>query len=177
VHAVSWWFFEVNTFKMKLRYASYDDAVTNTTLFIQNFTNLMITCSDVVENLYFYGVKESQRFESGTEWALGLLQSLLGSVLRITAITNDLINMGKENITDVPKTLYYCGEILNMLLVFDPVSDDLSRFSTSDVRALRSSHPSVLELPEFDQQEAQSLRKSAANRVLNRTPYVGHAHE
>jgi len=100
----------------------------------------MITCSDVIENLYYFGAREAERFESGTDWALGLLQSLLGSVLRITAITNDLINMGKENITDVPKTLYYCGEILNMLLVFDPVSDDLSRLQTSDVHVLKSAH-------------------------------------
>jgi len=33
--------------------------------------------------------------------------------------------MNENNITDVPKTLYYAGEILNMLLVFDPVHADL----------------------------------------------------
>lgn len=92
---INWWFFEVNTFEIKLHYASYNDAVTNTTLFLQNFTNLMITCSDTIMNLYYYGVREAERFASGTDWALGLLQSLLGGVLRITAITNDLVEMGK----------------------------------------------------------------------------------
>lgn len=51
----------------------------------------MIICSDVIENVYFYGVNEATKFATATDWALGLLQSLLGSVLRITAITNDLI--------------------------------------------------------------------------------------
>lgn len=73
IHSLTWWFFEVSTYKVKLRYASYDDAVTNTTLFIQNFTNLMIECSDVIENLYYYGLNEAERFASGTDWALGLL--------------------------------------------------------------------------------------------------------
>lgn len=35
--------------------------------------------------------------------------------------------MNENNITDVPKTLYYVGEILNLLLVFDPVSAEIQR--------------------------------------------------
>ena len=41
--------------------------------------------------------------------------------------------MNENNITDIPKTLYYCGEIINMLLVFDPVNADLSRLLSTDV--------------------------------------------
>jgi len=33
----------------------------------------MITCSDVVENLYFYGLEEADKYATGTDWALGLL--------------------------------------------------------------------------------------------------------
>ena len=73
IHGLTWYFYELNTFKVKLRYASYDDTVTNTTLFIQNFTNLLTTCTDVVENIYYYGKNEATRFASGTDWALGLL--------------------------------------------------------------------------------------------------------
>lgn len=57
--------------------------------------------------------------------------------------------MGKQNITDVPKTLYYCGEIVNLLLVFDPVSDDLTKHTLDERdiersdRSLQSGHPSV----------------------------------
>ena len=126
-HALSWWFYEVNTYKVKLKYASYDDTITNSTLFVQNFTNLLITCTDVVENIYYYGLNEATKFASGSDWALGLLQSLLGSILRLTDITGDLIQMNEQNITDVPKTLYYVGEILNLLLVFDPVSAEIQR--------------------------------------------------
>ena len=108
----------------------------------------MITCSDVIENLYFYGLEEADKYATGTDWALGLLQSLLGGVLRITAITNDLIKMNENNITDIPKTLYYAGEILNMLLVFDPVHADLQKLISTDVHiptvsvsdALQSKH-------------------------------------
>lgn len=63
----------MNTYKVKLRYANYDEIVTNTTLFIQNFTNMMITCSDVVENIYYFGMNEATKFATGTDWALGLL--------------------------------------------------------------------------------------------------------
>ena len=73
INTLTWWFYEVNTYKVKLRYADFNDAVTNTTLFLQNFTNMMITCSDVVENLYYYGMNEATKFASGTDWALGLL--------------------------------------------------------------------------------------------------------
>jgi hypothetical protein len=52
--------------------------------------------------------------------------------MRITSITNDLIKMGKENTTDVPRTLYYAGEIINMILVFDPISADLQKLMSSD---------------------------------------------
>lgn len=54
--------------------------------------------------------------------------------MRITSITNDLIKMGKENTTDVPRTLYYAGEIINMILVFDPISADLQKLMSSDFR-------------------------------------------
>lgn len=157
ISMINWYFFELNTYKIKMRYADYNDAVTNTTLFLQNITSRMITCTSAIENLYYYGLREKERFQGGSDWALGLLQSLLGSVLRITAITNDLVEMGKQNITDIPKTLYYCGEILNMLLVFDPVSDDLTKTTSSDDRDLRSGHPKVglpLELEHFDSTRA-----------------------
>lgn len=91
ISLLQWWYFEVNTYRIKLKYASYNDAVTNTTQFIQNTTEVLITVTNVIENIYYYGLREAERFESATDWALGLLQSLLGSVLRITAITNDLV--------------------------------------------------------------------------------------
>ena len=40
--------------------------------------------------------------------------------------------MNEKNITDIPKTLYYVGEILNMILVFDPVNTDLQRLISTD---------------------------------------------
>jgi hypothetical protein len=73
INTLTWWFFEVSTYKVKLRYANYDQAVTNTTLFIQNFTNMMIVCSDTIENLYFYGLNEAEKFGSAQDWGLGML--------------------------------------------------------------------------------------------------------
>lgn len=34
IATLDWWFYEVNTFKVKMHYANYDESVTNTTLFL-----------------------------------------------------------------------------------------------------------------------------------------------
>ena len=65
--------------------------------------------------------------------------------------------MGKNNVTDVPKTLYYCGEILNMLLVFDPVSADLQRLMSTDVK-----------LPQVSVSEAVTAKNNLLSRPVVR---------
>ena len=52
--SITWGFLEVPTYKVKLWYGDYDDIITNTTLFLLNFTDVMHTCTDVVENIYFW---------------------------------------------------------------------------------------------------------------------------
>lgn len=81
--------------------------------------------------------------------------------MRITAITNDLIKMNENNVTDIPKTLYYCGEIINMLLVFDPVNADLSRLLSTDV-----------ELPHLTVEDAMLHKDAYFSRQLNHHPVV-----
>lgn len=53
--------------------------------------------------------------------------------------------MNENNQTDIPKTLYYAGEMLNMLLVFDPVTSDLQRLDSADMSVLNHHRPSVRE--------------------------------
>lgn len=55
-NSLTWAYKELATFKVKLHYADYNDAVTNTTLFLQNTTSLLHTCTDVVENIYYYAL-------------------------------------------------------------------------------------------------------------------------
>ena len=85
----------------------------------------------------------------------------------------------------MPKTLYYCGEILNMLLVFDPVSDDLTKTTSSDSRSLRSPSPRVglpAEFDDFDSTKALQMRSEALSKInsnvkKSKSPMVGHLHE
>ena len=53
-NSLTWVYKELATYKVKLHYANYQDAVTNTTLFLQNTTQLLHTCTDVTENIYYY---------------------------------------------------------------------------------------------------------------------------
>jgi hypothetical protein len=73
IHAIAWWYYEVTTFKVKMKYVDYNDGLTNVTLFLQNTTGLLITCSDVIQNLFYYGKLEAEKFAGGTDWGLGLL--------------------------------------------------------------------------------------------------------
>ena len=61
--------------------------------------------------------------------------------------------MNEQNITVIPKTLYYVGEILNLILVFDPVNPEIQRLMTTDFK-----------LPQLSIEEGRQVRQSFINQ-------------
>lgn len=67
---------------------------------------------------------------------MGFVQNLLANGLRLQAISSELQRLADEEAeTGVPngyKLWYYYGIIANMLLIFDPVTEDLVRLFSTD---------------------------------------------
>lgn len=64
----------------------------NTTLFLKNFTDLSYICLDAAENNYVFWVFKMDSF--GRDWtqiALGALQNVLGSVIRINKLVSKAV--------------------------------------------------------------------------------------
>lgn len=105
----------------------------NSTLFIQNTTNTLYICTDTAENLYHFYLWKLEQFPSFSDVTLGFLQNLLANAMRLQAINAELTRLREdteENGTDnSAREMYYIGVIVRMLLIFDPVAQDLSRVS------------------------------------------------
>ena len=86
---------DIATYKVKLHYGDYQDKITNTTLFLQNTTDLLHTCTDVVENIYYYALFQAAKFNSFVDWTLAFLQNLLGSAIRLTSISQLMVKLDK----------------------------------------------------------------------------------
>ena len=60
---------------------------------------------------------------------------MLANVLRLTAINNKLTELREEKEETGKDTsaqeLYYIGVIMRMLIIFDPITDDLQRLAVS----------------------------------------------
>ena len=64
---------------------------------------------------------------------LGFLQNLPANAMRLQAINSELTRLreetAEEGTDNSAREMYYIVVIVRMLVIFDPVSDDLSRFS------------------------------------------------
>jgi len=124
-----WTFEELRTYEVKLVYGDFADTFLNTTLFLQNTSIALSTCTDATENLYWYALYQGEKFGSWLEWSLALLQNLLGNVLRLYNISNAL---AEDTSQDDAFYLYYAGTIARMILIFDPIEEDLSLYAKPD---------------------------------------------
>ena len=80
---IFWWFYETETYLFKMRYGDFVDETFNTTLFLQNTTEVAFTCTDAVENIYFFYDLKVEQFPTFDDLFLGLLQSILGNAIRL----------------------------------------------------------------------------------------------
>ena len=121
---------------MKLLYGTGEENTFNSTLFLQNTTDTAYICTDTLENIYYFYLYKRKQFPTGNDLALGFLQNLLANVLRLTAINNKLTELREEKEETGKDTsaqeLYYIGVIMRMLIIFDPITDDLQRLVTTN---------------------------------------------
>ena len=104
-----------------------------------NTTDIIHTCTDVVENIYYYALFQAAKFASFVDWTLAFLQNLLGSAIRLTAISQEMVKLDKYEQKE--ELLFYIGTILRMLFVFEPIDYDLERM------LLMAPHPN--KMPEY----------------------------
>ena len=85
-----WWFLELKTYRVKMRYGNGEQNTYNSTKFLQNTTNTLYTCTDATENLYHFFLWKKEQFPSLNDYGLGFLQNLVANGLRLNAINNEL---------------------------------------------------------------------------------------
>ena len=83
---IFWWFYERETYSLKMKYGDFEESTFNTTLFLQNTTELAFTCTDALENIYYFYDLKTEQFPTFDDLFLGFLQSILGNVLRLERI-------------------------------------------------------------------------------------------
>ena len=116
----------------------------NSTLFVQNTTDVLYICTDTAENMYYFWLTKREQFPSMSDFSLGFLQNLLSNGIRLKQINDKLIELQEESEADPTvdndyKYYYYMGRIARLLLVFDPVTDELDRLNS-----VRSSEHNLL---------------------------------
>ena len=68
-----WYYWEMQTWKVKLRYGNGTENTFNSTLFVQNTTDVAYICTDTAENMYYFWLTKSDQFPTMTEFSLGFL--------------------------------------------------------------------------------------------------------
>lgn len=114
---ISWLAFEYKTFSIKMRYANFSESLHNSTLFVSNSTQVLWSCTSAIEQVYNFSLAEVAQFNGFVDWSLAVLQSVLGNALRITDMITNL-----KTISDQRMPFYYCGLIIKMFFIVDPIS-------------------------------------------------------
>lgn len=128
-----WYFFELETIQVKLRYSTAKESTFNSTLFLQNSTDTINICTDTIENIYHFYLWKRKQFPTFSDVTLGFLQNLLANAMKLQSINAELTRLREETKTEgvdnSAREMYYIGVIVRMLIIFDPVAADLSRVS------------------------------------------------
>jgi len=129
--AAYWYYLELETYTIKLSYGNGEQNTFNSTLFTQNTTDVLHICTDVTENIYYFILWKQEQFPSWSDFGLGFLQNLLANVLRMNYINDKLTALREETeltgVDNSDKEWYYIGVIVRLLIVFDPITDELTR--------------------------------------------------
>ena len=111
-----------------MTYSSFGEGTFNSTLFLQNTTQLLFICTDTAENLYYWLQLKIDQFPTWNDLFLGFLQNLLGNAIRLKYI-NDKVQELQDEEEENPgvdvgyKYWYYVGSVARIMLVFDPVAE------------------------------------------------------
>ena len=91
-----WYFWELQTYQIKLQYADFGESTFNSTLFAQNTTDMLYICTDSAENLYYYYEWKQEQFPTMNDFFLGFLQNLLSNVVRLQSIQEKMQSIKDE---------------------------------------------------------------------------------
>lgn len=73
-------------------YGNLKDNILNTTLFMQNISDVSYVCIDAMENLYVFGMYKFELFSfNWLNLILGYVQNVLGSILTVNKIYQKMI--------------------------------------------------------------------------------------
>lgn len=78
-NALNFYQYDIDLLAIKLMYATFKESILNTTLMLQNSSDISYVCLDAGENLYVYSMYKFKQF--GYDWTnvlLGGLQNALG---------------------------------------------------------------------------------------------------
>jgi hypothetical protein len=88
-------------------------------------------CTDTAENIWYFILWKQEQFPSWSDFGLGFLQNLLANVLRLNQINDRLTALREETeltgVDNSDKEWYFIGVIVRLLIVFDPITDELAR--------------------------------------------------
>ena len=77
---------------IKYMYGSTKENVFNTTLFLQNVSDVLYNCIDGLENIYVYQMYRFELFGNDLDNVFaGFLQNLLGNIITINRIFNQVV--------------------------------------------------------------------------------------
>ena len=96
IRAIYWRYIERVTYDIKIRYGTGFENTLNSTLFLQNTTDVLHICTDTMENIYYYYLFKQEQFPTVSDLALGFLQNLLSNGMRLNAINSELQRLVAE---------------------------------------------------------------------------------
>ncbi len=62
-------YYELPTFLVKYKYSAYNEAVLNSTIFLQNATYPLYFCTDAAQQMYYYAVDKASYYGSASAYA------------------------------------------------------------------------------------------------------------
>jgi hypothetical protein len=115
---------------IKYMYGNTKENTLNTTLFLGNISYMSYVCIDAGENLYVYSMYKYDLFgRDNTNVLLGAIQNLLGSILTINKIYQQVIDYNALGQTE--EMFFAFGRIFKMLVDIEPVTVEQAAFDIS----------------------------------------------
>lgn len=76
-------YYEFPTFKAKVYYSSGPEYVSNTTSFLKNITYPLNQCTDAAEQIYYFGLEQSELYGATTGFARAAMLNLFANAIRV----------------------------------------------------------------------------------------------
>lgn len=68
-----WKWLELQTYSIKVKFGNADQNIFNTTMFLQNTTDMLSICTDAAENIYYFMLWKKTQFPRWLDFGLGFL--------------------------------------------------------------------------------------------------------